>query len=80
MKTVKIQAEIPAYLRDALTQLPANAGKSESDIVADALRYYVDGQVPRLRELQECLGWRAADRGDVASEGEVAAVFQRYGA
>lgn len=53
MKTVKIQAEIPQYLRDALTQLPDSAGKSESDIVADALRDYVDGQVPRLQELRE---------------------------
>jgi len=56
MKTVKIQAYVPEYLRDALTQLPASAGKSESDIVADALRYYVDGQVPRLRELNDALG------------------------
>lgn len=52
MKTVKIVAEIPEYLRSAMAQLPDRAGRSESDVIADALREYVDSHVPRLRELR----------------------------
>ena len=52
MKTVNIVAEIPAYLREAIAQLPGSTGKSESDVIAEALRDYIDANVPRLRELK----------------------------
>ena len=55
MKTVTIHAEIPEYLRNALEQLPGRGIKSESDVIADALREYVDCRVPRLRDLREAL-------------------------
>lgn len=55
MKTVHIAAEIPAYLHDAMEQLPGSSGKTPSDIVANALRDYVDANVPRLRELKAML-------------------------
>ena len=55
MKTVTIHAEIPEYLRNALGQLSGRGVKSESDLIADALREYVDCRVPRLRDLKEAV-------------------------
>lgn len=76
MKTVTIHAEIPAYLRDALAQLPGPGGQSESDMIADALREYVDGRVPRLRDLKAAL----AAAGGAQSEEDAVAAFARNGA
>lgn len=76
MKTVTIHADIPAYLRDALAQLPGPGGRSESDLIADALREYVDCRVPRLRELKAAV----AAASSAASEDDAMAACARNGA
>ena len=78
MKTAAIGARVSDELKHAVLQLSTLSGQSVSAITEEALMEYMAWRVPQMRDLKKAIA--AADRGEFASDDEVAAVFAKYGA
>ncbi len=71
---VRVSPDIRARL-DVYAEL---VGQSKATITANALSDYLDWRIPQAQALKEAIA--AADRGEFASDAEVEAVFEKYGA
>lgn len=69
---------LPHDLEPALAQLAALSGQTAAAIAEAALRDYLAWRIPQMLDLQEAIA--AADRGEFASDDQVAAFFAQYDA
>jgi len=78
MKTAAIGARVSDELKQAVVQLSTLSGQSVSTITEEALTEYMAWRVPQMRDLKKAIA--AANRGEFATDDEVAAFFAKYGA
>ncbi|MGS0743350.1 CopG family ribbon-helix-helix protein [Glaciimonas sp. GG7] len=77
MKTATIDARVSGDLKDVVIQLSALSGQSVSAITEQTLLAYMAWRVPQMHDLKQAIA--AAERGEFASDDEVADFFARYG-
>jgi predicted transcriptional regulator len=66
---------------ELITKLDAYAemvGQSKAQIAANAIEDYLDWRIPQIADLKLALA--SADRGEMATDAQVDAVFKKYGA
>ena len=78
MKTSTIGVRVPEDLKVSVANLAAMSGQSVSAITEQALKEYTGWRIPQFLDLQEAVA--AADRGEFATDDEVAAFFAKHGA
>ena len=76
-KDSQVSLRLPGELKDRIERYAQLTGRSKSYVAMEALAEYLDWRLPQMQELEQAIS--AADRGEFASEQEVAAVFKRYG-
>ena len=76
-KDSQISMRLPADLKDRVETYARMTGRSKSYVAMAALGEYLDWRLPQIQDLEVAIA--AADRGEFATESEVAAVFARYG-
>jgi len=74
MKALTIQ--IPDETAIGLDEIAVKLGRSSTDLVAEAIDDYLSWEAWQIAEIEA--GISAADRGDFASDAELAAVFSTY--
>ncbi len=76
-KDSQVSLRLPGELKDRIERYAQMTGRSKSYVAMEALAEYLDWRLPQMQDLE--LAIAAADRGEFASDAEVAAVFTRYG-
>ena len=75
-KDSQISMRLPAELKDRVETYARMTGRSKSYVATAALGEYLDWRLPQIQDLQVAIA--AADRGEFATEADVAAVLARY--
>ncbi|KNZ34442.1 MAG: hypothetical protein AD742_02130 [Methylibium sp. NZG] len=78
LKDSQVSVRLPTELKDQMEIYAQLTGRTKSYVAIEALTEYLTGRTPQIEDLKEAVA--AADRGDFASDAEVAAVFSRYAA
>jgi len=74
--TTTMTVRLPVDVKQRLSRLAEATVRSKSWLAADAIAGYVDSQEWQIAEIDQ--GKKAADAGDFADSGEVAAVFAKW--
>ena len=77
LKDSQVSMRLPGELKDRIETYARMTGRSKSYVAIEALAEYLDWRLPQMQDLEKAIA--AADRGEFATETEVAAVFARYG-
>lgn len=75
---VQFNARFSLELINKLDAYAEMVGQSKAQIAAHAIEDYLDWRIPQIADLKKAIA--AADRGEIATEAEVEAVFKKYGA
>ena len=75
-KDSQVSLRLPGELKDRIERYAQMTGRSKSFVAMEALAEYLDWRLPQMQDLEQAV--RAADRGEFATEAEVAAMFKRY--
>lgn len=73
-KTLNIR--LPEATHTRLAQLTQSTGRTKSFLAVEALNAYLDQQAWQIAEVTDAIA--EADRGEFASEEDLAAVFAKY--
>lgn len=76
--TRTINVRVPASVYDQLEALAKSTARTKSFVTVEALSSYLAAQGWQVQEIQA--GMADADSGDFATDAQVAAVFEKYGA
>lgn len=76
MKTLNVR--IPADMHDGIETLARSTGRTKSYLALEAIRDFLERERWQIADIHE--GMAEADRGEFASDAEVAATFAKYGA
>ena len=76
-KDSQVSLRLPSELKDRVERYAQMTGRSKSYVAMQALAEYLDWRLPQMQDLGQAIA--AADRGEFATEAEVATVFKRYG-
>ena len=76
--TRTLNIRVPAQIYEELEELAQAGSRSKTLVTIDALVAYLEAERWQIQDISD--GLADADRGDFASEAEVARVFERYGA
>ncbi len=76
-KDSQVSLRLPGELKDRIERYAQMTGRSKSFVAVEALTEYLDWRLPQLQDLEQAIA--AADRGEFATDAEVATVFKRYG-
>ena len=76
-KDSQVSLRLPGELKDRIERYALLTGRSKSFVAMEALAEYLDWRLPQMQDLEQAVA--AADRGEFATDAEVAAVFTRYG-
>jgi len=76
-KDSQVSLRLPGELKDRIERYAQMTGRSKSFVAMEALAEYLDWRLPQMQDLE--LAIVAADRGEFASDAEVAVMFKRYG-
>ena len=76
IKDSQISVRVSSRLKDQMETYAQLTGRSKSHVAMEALTDYLAWRIPQIEDLKAAVA--AADRGDFASDTEVAAVFDRY--
>jgi predicted transcriptional regulator len=74
----QFNVRMPTDLIGKLDAYAALVGQSKAQVAANAIEDYLDWRIPQTENLKLALA--AADRGEWATDEEVEAVFNKYGA
>ena len=77
LKDSQVSMRLPGELKDRIETYARLTGRSKSYVAIEALAEYLDWRLPQMQDLEQAIA--AADRGEFATETEVAAVFARFG-
>jgi len=75
-KDSQLSLRVPSELKERMETYAQLTGRSKSHVVMEALGDYLAWRTPQIEDLRSAI--QEADRGEFASEGEVAAVFAKY--
>jgi predicted transcriptional regulator len=73
-----INVRLPEALYDQIEALAKATARTKSFLAIDALTHYVQSESWQIHDIHE--GIKEADAGEFATDEEVKAVFDRYGA
>ena len=73
-----INVRVPASVYDQLEALAKSTARTKSFVTVEALSSYLATQSWQVQEIQA--GMADADSGDFATDDQVTAVFEKYGA
>lgn len=76
LKDSQVSLRLPNDLKEKMETYAQLTGRTKSYVAMEALSTYLDGRMPQIDDLKTAV--RAADAGDFASDGEVAAVFAKH--
>ncbi|TAN12255.1 MAG: hypothetical protein EPN34_04740 [Burkholderiaceae bacterium] len=76
--TRTINVRLPLEIYDQLEELARATARTKTFVTLEALTSYLASQRWQVQDIEA--GLAEADRGEFATEAEVAAVFARYGA
>ena len=76
LKDSQVSVRLPIDLKDKMEAYAQLTGRTKSYVAMEALRGYLEERIPQIEDLKEAV--LAADRGEFASDVEVAAVVARY--
>ena len=76
-KDSQVSLRLPGELKDRIERYAQMTGRSKSFVAVEALTEYLDWRLPQLQDLEQAIA--AADRGEFATDAEVATVYKRYG-
>ena len=76
-KDSQVSLRLPGELKDRIERYAQMTGRSKSYVAMEALAEYLDWRLPQMQDLEQAIA--AADRGEFATETEVAVMFKRYG-
>ena len=76
IKDSQVSVRLPNELKDRMETYAQLTGRTKSHVAMEALAAYLDDRIPQIEDLKEAV--QAADRGEFASDEEVAAVFARH--
>ena len=76
IKDSQVSVRLPNELKDRMETYAQLTGRTKSHVAMEALAAYLDDRIPQIEDLKEAV--QAADRGEFASDAEVAAVFARH--
>ena len=76
-KDSQVSLRLPGELKDRIERYAQMTGRSKSFVAVEALAEYLDWRLPQLQDLEQAIA--AADRGEFATDAEVATVYKRYG-
>lgn len=76
--TRTINVRVPASVYDQLEDLAKSTARTKSFVTVEALSSYLATQSWQVKEITA--GIADADRGDFATDDQVNAVFEKYGA
>ena len=76
IKDSQISVRISSGLKEQMETYAQLTGRSKSHVAMEALADYLAWRIPQIEDLKEAIA--AADRGDFASDADVAALFDRY--
>ena len=77
IKDSQVSLRLPGELKDRIERYAQLTGRSKSFVAMEALAEYLDWRLPQMQDLEHAIA--AADRGEFATDAEVATVFKRYG-
>lgn len=78
MDTAVLTLRVPVEVKDQLDKLADATHRSKSWLAGEAIRQYLDLEAWQIGEISQALS--EADRGDFATDAEVAAVKAKYAA
>jgi predicted transcriptional regulator len=78
MDTAVITLRVPVEVKEQLDKLADVTHRSRSWLAGEAIRQYLDLEAWQIGEISQALS--EADRGDFATDAEVAAVKAKYAA
>ncbi|MDP2171545.1 MAG: ribbon-helix-helix protein, CopG family [Rhodocyclaceae bacterium] len=78
MDTAVITLRVPVEVKEQLDRLADVTHRSRSWLAGEAIRQYLDLEAWQIGEISQALS--EADRGDFATDAEVAAVKAKYAA
>lgn len=73
-----INVRLPEALYDQIEALAKATARTKSFLAIDALTHYVESESSQIHDIHE--GIKEADAGEFASDEQVKAVFDKYGA
>lgn len=76
-KDSQVSLRLPGELKGRIETYARMTGRSKSHVAMEALADYLDWRLPQVADLEQALA--AAERGEFASDDEVAAVLTRLG-
>lgn len=76
VKDSQVSVRLPLGLKDQMETYAQLTGRTKSYVAMEALTEYLAWRIPQIEDLKEAIA--AADRGEFASDAEVAAEFSRY--
>ncbi len=76
IKDSQVSVRLPNELKDRMETYAQLTGRTKSHVAMEALAAYLDDRIPQIEDLKEAV--QAADRGEFASDAEVAAVFSTH--
>lgn len=76
VKDSQVSVRLPSDLKDQMETYAQLTGRTKSYVAMEALSEYLAWRIPQIEDLKQAID--AADRGEFASDAEVAAVFTRY--
>ncbi len=76
IKDSQVSVRLPAGLKDQMEAYAQMTGRTKSYVAMEALTEYLTWRIPQIEDLKEAVA--AADRGELASDAEAAALFARY--
>ena len=76
-KDSQVSLRLPSALKERVERYARMTGRSKSYVAMEALAEYLDWRLPQMQDLEQAVA--AADRGEFATDAEVATLFKRYG-
>ena len=76
LKDSQVSVRLPTELKDQMETYAQLVGRSKSYVAMEALGEYLAWRIPQVEDLKSAV--EAAERGDFASDEEVAKVFSKY--
>lgn len=76
LKDSQVSVRLPNELKDRMETYAQLTGRTKSHVAMEALAAYLDDRIPQIEDLKQAV--LAANRGEFASDDEVASVFAKY--
>ncbi len=77
LKDSQVSVRLPNELKDRMESYAQLTGRTKSHVAMEALAAYLDDRIPQIEDLKQAV--LAADRGEFASDDEVASVIAKHG-